>query len=69
MEHKNPLNTDALEDAAHRDGLVDASMAFSDHDALVGLDTLFVAITDTNTNTHGVADVDLREITLQLRIF
>ena len=69
VEHKNPLNSNPLEDAPHRDGLVETSMALGDYDALVGLDTLFIALADANTNTHGVANVNLRKITLQLSVF
>ena len=41
-------------------------MALGNHHAFVGLNTLLVALADANTNAHGVAHVDLREIILLL---
>ena len=69
MQHEDSLNADALEDPAHGDGLIQAAMALGDHHTLVGLNTLFIAFADAHANANGVANVNLREIALQLGRF
>ena len=59
VEHEYTLNTNALEDTADGDGLVDATVTLGDHHALVGLDTLFIAFADADADTHGVAHIDV----------
>ena len=43
VKHEHPLNADALENPAHGDGLVEATMALGYHHAFVRLNTLLVA--------------------------
>ena len=54
VNQEHPLNANALEDAAHGDGFVHAAVALGDHDALVGLNALLVALTDAHAHLHEI---------------
>ena len=69
VDHEHPFNADALEDPAHGDGFVHAAVALGDHHTLVGLNTLFVALTDAHAHLHGVAHIDVRKIRFDLTLF
>ena len=69
VDHEHPLHADALEDAAHGDGFVHAAVALGDHHTLIGLNALFVALTDADAHLDGVAHINVRKIGLDLTFF
>jgi hypothetical protein len=66
MKHEDPFDAHALENPADGDRLVQAAVTLGDHHTLVGLDTFLVAFTDAHANAHGVTDVNLRKLALEL---
>src|SRR5690606_26423350 len=53
-------------DLAHREHLPGTAALAADHDALVDLDALLVALRDPYVDTHGVARPEVRDIGAQI---
>ena len=69
MKQEHPFNADALEDAAHGDGFIDATIAHGDNGPFVGLNPLFAAFLDDDTNADGVTDIKFGEIGFEILRF
>ena len=68
MYRKYLLAADAVGDAAHGDGLVDAAVLLGDDRALESLGTLAVAFLDADEHANGVADVHLGQLRLHVLV-
>src|SRR5207253_1482434 len=59
---EDPLDALAVRDLAHRERGVESAVAARDHDALVGLDALAVALHHLHLHDHGVARLEVRDL-------
>ena len=66
MYGKYLLAANAVGDAAHGDGLVDAAMLLGNDGALESLGTLTVALLDAHSHTHRVAHAHRRQLGLHV---
>src|SRR5204862_7737267 len=57
---EDALDALAVRDLAHRERGVESAVAARDHDALVSLDTLTVALYHLDLHHHGVAGLEVR---------
>jgi hypothetical protein len=66
VQQKNPLHTNALENAPDSYGLVDPTVAASNDDPFVGLHPLLVAFLNFDAYLNGVADVQFGQVALEV---
>src|SRR5438874_205424 len=59
---EDALDALAVRDLAHRERGVESAVAARDHDALVSLDTLTVALYHLDLHHHGVAGLEVRNL-------
>ncbi|OCQ89514.1 hypothetical protein AMR42_13665 [Limnothrix sp. PR1529] len=57
MQQEHALYANTLEHPTHGDGFVNSAVAHRDDGAFVGLDALFAAFLDHNTNSNRVPDI------------
>src|SRR5690606_39624317 len=63
---KHPLDALAVRDLAHGERRVQAAIALRDHDALVGLQPLAIALGDSHLHDDGITRSEVRNIGFQL---
>src|SRR5699024_572947 len=64
VHREHALHAYAVRHAAHGEGLTDAAALAGNDSAFKLLDTLPVAFADVHVHPHGVADVELRHLSL-----
>ena len=69
MYREGALNANVEADLADREGLARGSALTANHDALEHLDALTVTFGDAVVHAHGVADVEIGDIVLNLLLF
>ena len=69
MYQEYTLNADALKDFPNGDGAVDAAIPHGNHSALIGLNPLFAALLDPHTHSDRIADMNDRQIRLEVLCF
>ena len=69
VQQKGPLHADPAGYAADREVLVDPAGAASDHGALEQLHAFTLALAHFHMHPHGVADVELGNLGLQVGLF
>ena len=68
MDGEHLFHTDAIGDAAHGDGLLDAAVLLGDDGAFEDLDTLAVSFLDMDVNADGVAHFRHRGLGFQVLV-
>ena len=69
VNQKNSFYSYSLENSPYCNCLMDSSMSLCYHNPFVGLNTFFVPLTYSDTNTYSVSNVNIREIFVLLCIF
>ncbi len=64
VDGEDTLDTNAVGNAANGEGLSNTTVLLCDDSALESLDTLTIAVLDTNINADGIANVELRLFSL-----
>jgi len=66
VQRENTLNTFAVGNLAHGERGVHAGTTTSHHDASENLDALFATFNNAAMNLHGVSDIEIGDVLLQL---
>ena len=62
VNQKYSLNSYSLENSPYGNCLMNSSMSLCYYNTLIGLNPLLIAFTNSDTNTNGISNVNVREI-------
>jgi len=62
VNQKNSFNSYSLENSPYGNCLMNSSMSLCYYNTLVGLNPLLIALTNSDTNTNGISNINIREI-------